>query len=323
MEGSETNAQLLALELFCGIGGFAAATAGTNARVAGAFDQSRVALDVYHINYPKHSAREKDLERVGLAELLDVGANLWWLSPPCQPYSVRGHRRDLDDPRARSLAHLLELFAAIPSADLPYYLALENVAGFACSRARELFKGLLAERGYQIRERLLCPTELGVPSRRPRYYLTASRHGLMPQFSPTCQSKPLRDYLDPQTDSDPAVELLLSPQVLNSFGDGLRILDPDDPAAYTTCFTAGYGKSLMHAGSYLYCDSRVRRFTPLEIAHLLGFPSTFRFPENLSQRKRWHLLGNSLSVTAVREVLKDLPGLTFPQCSSESVDCSA
>ena len=35
-------------------------------------------------------------------ELAAFGADLWWLSPPCQPYSVRGRGRDLDDPRART-----------------------------------------------------------------------------------------------------------------------------------------------------------------------------------------------------------------------------
>ena len=319
MKGSETNSRLGALEFFCGIGGFAAAMAGTNVRVAAAYDQSHVALDVYRLNFPGHAAREKNLERFELAELLDGGSDLWWLSPPCQPYSVRGRRRDLDDPRARSLTHLLELFARLPAAGLPRYLALENVAGFAQSRARGLLTGLLGERGYQARERLLCPTELGVPSRRPRYYLTASRHGLMPRRAPPCQPRPLQRYLDPQIDAAPPTELLFSPQLLASFEAGLRILDPADQAAYTTCFTAAYGKSLMHAGSYLRCSSGVRRFTPAEIAHLLGFPATFRFPESLPQRKRWHLLGNSLSVTAVREVLRDLPGLAFPE--QEPVQC--
>ncbi len=96
------------------------------------------------------------------------------------------------------------------------------------------------------------------------------------------------------------------------FGSGFRILDPSDPAAYTTCFTAGYGKSLMCAGSYLCCSAGVRRFAPAEVARLLGFPSWFRFPELLPVRKRWHLLGNSLSVAAVREVLRDLPGSGLP-----------
>lgn len=297
--------------------------AGSNVRVVAALDQSRVALDVYRLNFPGHAARERNLEQVTRTELLDAGADLWWLSPPCQPYSVRGRRRDLDDPRARSLAHLLELFATIPAASLPYHLAVENVAGFACSRARELLTGLLFERGYRVRERLRCPTELGVPSRRPRYYLTASRHGLTPQRSQPRPSRPLQHYLDPQLDADPPAELLLSPQVLASFGAGLRMLDPADPAAYTTCFTAGYGKSLMHAGSYLRCGAGVRRFAPLEVAHLLGFPATFRFPEGMAQRKRWQLLGNSLSVTAVREVLRDLPGLVVPEQNTANADCIA
>ena len=93
------------------------------------------------------------------------------------------------------------------------------------------------------------------------------------------------------------------------FGNGFRILDRSDPEAYTTCFTAGYGKSLMHSGSYLRCGTGIRRFAPQEIARLLHFPAPFRFPEAMPLRKRWHLLGNSLSVAAVREVLRALPGV--------------
>jgi hypothetical protein len=68
----------------------------------------------------------------------------------------------------------------------------------------------------------------------------------------------------------------------------------------------------MNAGSYLRCATGVRRFAPEEIARLLSFPPAFSFPEALPLRKRWHLLGNSLSVAAVREVLRDLPGLGLP-----------
>jgi site-specific DNA-cytosine methylase len=301
---------LKALELFCGIGGFAAAAAQLNLQVVGALDQSPAALAVYQLNFPDHGARPTDLEKISAAELAGFGADLWWLSPPCQPYSVRGHRRDLSDPRARSLIHLLAVLPQIPEDRLPCHLAVENVAGFAGSQARELLVGLLAERGYQLRERLLCPTELGVPSRRSRYYLIASRAGLAPP-RPLARLplRWLRNFLEPALDDAPPAALLVPRQQLARFGAGLRILDPADPAAYTTCFTAGYGKSLMHAGSYLRCKGGVRRFAPVEIARLLGFPEGCCFPEMLPLRKRWHLLGNSLSVTAVREVLRELPGI--------------
>lgn len=298
---------LPALELFCGIGGFAAAIANSNIQIVDALDQSPAALDVYRLNFPKHAVCRTDLEKITAGKLAGYDADLWWLSPPCQPYSVRGRQRDLADPRAQSLARILAVFPAIPPERLPQYLALENVAGFACSQARQQLVELLSARHYEIRERLLCPTELGVPSRRPRYYLVAARQGLAPARPVVCRPRPLAGFLDPCFDDALSFGLLVPEDAVSKFGQGLRILDPQDPAAYATCFTAGYGKSLMHAGSYLRCRDGVRRFAPREIAGLLGFPQGFRFTEPLSLRKRWQLLGNSLSVFAVREVLRDLP----------------
>jgi len=306
---------LNALELFCGIGGFAAAVSGSNVRVKGALDQSPVALAVYRCNFPGHNARQVDLERIDAGQLAEYGADLWWLSPPCQPYSARGRQRDLDDPRARSLARILAILPEIPNGTLPRHLALENVVGFGHSHARNLLVAFLDAQGYQVRERQLCPTELGVPSRRPRYYLIASRDGLHPPRPVACQPRPLSRFLDPLCTHPPLPELFLAPEAVARFGPGLRILEASDPAAYTTCFTAGYGKSLMHAGSYLACQGGVRRFAPHELARLLGFPATFRFPAPLSLRKCWHLLGNSLAVTAVREVLGDLPGFALAEPS--------
>ncbi len=314
MPGKNSTLQhrLTALELFCGIGGFSAAVAGTGIRVVGALDHSREALEVYRLNFPAHEARQKDLERISAEELADFGADLWWMSPPCQPYSVRGNGKDLNDHRAGSLARIMDVFREIPEERLPIHLALENVVGFARSRARELLVGMLGERGYQLRERELCPTELGVPSRRARYYLVASRSGLAPHRPVKPLPRlPLNAFLNPGLEEYPKAGLRVSQEVLARFGEGFRILEPADPGAYTTCFTAGYGKSLMHAGSYLRCGGAVRRFDPAEIARLLCFPPEFRFPEAHSLRGRWRLLGNSLSVVAVREVLKALPGIGF------------
>lgn len=300
--------QTTALELFCGIGGFAAAVAGSGIRVLAVLDQSDLALQVYRLNFPQHPARQTDLEKITASELASFGADLWWLSPPCQPYSVRGRRQDLADPRARSLLRLLAVFPEIPDDRLPRHLALENVAGFARSRARERLLSLLAERGYRVRERHICPAQLGVPSRRPRYYLAATRGAFPPPRPETPRPpRPLASFLDESLHASPPPELLLDGSMVARFGPGLRILEPRDPDAYTTCFTSGYGKSLMHAGSYLACAGGVRRFSPAEIARLLQLPSPFRFPEHYSLRKRWQLLGNSLSIPAVREILGELP----------------
>ncbi len=305
-----TTGTIRALELFCGIGGFAAAVAGWNVQVVGALDQSAEALAVYRSNFPEHPAKQVDLERVSAWELTNFSADLWWLSPPCQPYCERGVRRDLADHRARSLVRILEILARMPADRLPRHLALENVAGFVGSQAHDRLTGLLAERGYGLVERQLCPTDLGVPSRRPRYYLAASRGPLQaPEPSPPEKCKGLGEYLDPLPEDAIPPELRLADDILARFGRGLRILDPSDPAAYTTCFIAGYGRSIVNAGSYLRNGGTVRRFTPGEIARLLHFPAGFSFPATLPLRKQWHLIGNSLSIVAVRELLRAFPEL--------------
>lgn len=296
-----------ALELYCGIGGFAAAAAGTNIRIAGAVDQSPAALDVYRLNFPGHDAWQLNLENVTKEELQTVKADFWWLSPPCQPYTMRGAGRDAADPRALSFRRILDVTARMTADGLPSHLALENVEGFARSEMRSRLVRLLSERGYRVQECMLCPTELGVPMRRPRYYLMASRRRLEPPILVADMPlKPLGDYLDGNgRDGD----LLLAGDVVEKFGKGFRILDPTDPKAYTTCFTSGYGRSLMHAGSYVRCAGGVRRFAPEEIARLLHFPEGFRFPDRMTLRKKWHLVGNSLSVAVVRKVLESFPGL--------------
>jgi tRNA (cytosine38-C5)-methyltransferase len=47
-----------------------------------------------------------NIQRVPL-HLLDCGAQLWMLAPPCQPYTRRGLRKDADDARAASFLILL------------------------------------------------------------------------------------------------------------------------------------------------------------------------------------------------------------------------
>jgi len=308
-----------ALELFCGIGGFAAATAGTNLRVAGAVDQSPAALEVYRLNFPGHDAWQLNLENVTAEELQVFGADFWWLSPPCQPYTVRGAGRDFEDPRALSFRRILDVMARMKESRLPSHLALENVEGFARSKMRKRIVDLLSRRGYEIQECMLCPTELGVPMRRPRYYLMASRVRLSPPVVIVDMPlRPLGDYLDEGDGNGIPDELHVAGDVLARFGKGFRIVDQKDPLAYTTCFTSGYGRSLMHAGSYLRCAGGVRRFAPEEIARLLHFPEEFRFPDRMTLRKKWHLVGNSLSVAAVRKVLEAFPDVRShkPQATS-------
>ncbi|HXT20979.1 MAG TPA: DNA cytosine methyltransferase [Thermoanaerobaculia bacterium] len=104
-------------------------------------------------------------------------------------------------------------------------------------------------------------------------------------------------------------------QLLAEYVHAIDVVEADDPLAVAATFTAGYGRSLVRAGSYLCRSSIVRRFSPAEILRLLGFPSSYRLPPDLPRDNAWRLVGNSLSVPAVREVLKAVPAIT--QASAE------
>jgi site-specific DNA-cytosine methylase len=299
------------LELYCGIGGCAAALAGLPAatRVVAAIDVDRRALEIYRRNFPHpapHRTRARTLDSISARELAGYEADLWWLSPPCQPFTRRGLRRDEADPRARSLLALLDRLDEL-GPEAPRHLALENVPGFAGSRCHARLLATLERAGYRFREGCLCPSELGVPNRRRRYYLAASREGEVSDWLPAPgaapEPAPLARYLDPPDQvTDPA--LRVDPKLARRYEGALDVVELHEPGAVTACFTAAYGRSPVRSGSYLRLgDGSLRRFSPREVLRLLGFPETFALPADLPPAKAWPLAGNSLSVPAVRRVL--------------------
>ncbi|MCG8462787.1 MAG: DNA cytosine methyltransferase [Holophagales bacterium] len=273
-------------------------------------DINTIALEVYRHNFG-HPAAAKLVESLTPEEL---EAELWWASPPCQPFTRRGLRRGLEDPRGQTFAALLERLEELR----PPYFAFENVVGFEGTEAQDALLGSLERAGYpRIRQWRRCPSELGWPVRRPRFYLIASRseRGLAEVERGQRVSGaggpriPLSSLLDPE--GPPAESpLWVEPALAERYAGALHVVNAADAGAVTTCFTSAYGRSPVRSGSYLRTDAgRLRRFSPSEILRLLGFPPTFRLPPDLPMGNGWRLVGNSLALPAVREVLAHVPEL--------------
>lgn len=64
-----------------------------------------------------------------VTDLDRLGASLWAMSPPCQPYTTTSNakRRDLSDPRAESFVALMQQLKDMQQP--PSYIVLENVTG--------------------------------------------------------------------------------------------------------------------------------------------------------------------------------------------------
>jgi tRNA (cytosine38-C5)-methyltransferase len=144
----------------------------------GAHDVSTAANQVYALNYPPHRASQKPIESLSAGRLDALGADVWLMSPPCQPYTrqrsaQRADTRDIRDRRAGSFTHLT---AALPQMGRPpACILLENVIGFEASESCAQWLAALRQCGYAYAQFHLSPTQFGVPNARPRYFCIARR----------------------------------------------------------------------------------------------------------------------------------------------------
>eukprot|EP01031_Cornospumella_fuschlensis_P026262 gene26262-31727_t len=172
-------------EFFSGIGGVRLALPdaidSVPIRHIRAFDCSAVPNMVYEHNF--HGSPEQRLDSVRDSSLrnilvqglkvrdVDGQADIWTMSPPCQPYTTtRGAlRRDHLDNRSRGLMHLISLLLQMQQ--LPRYLFVENVQGFVGSSMHACWQQCMQVCGYHFEEFVLSPHRTaGLPNSRSRYY---------------------------------------------------------------------------------------------------------------------------------------------------------
>lgn len=304
---TSTPNSIKAVEFFSGIGAFAEASRTSGIAVESAFDIDIRANQTYETNFglkPNH----RNLDTIRKEQI--PNADLWWMSPPCQPYTVRGNQKDLRDPRTKSLVNLLEIF----SEQRPKAVLIENVSGFKGTDAHTLLLRTFESAGYSVEAVELDPSDFGVPMRRPRLYFIATSRGASYKPVPLCNLNAVSQKIAAFVNPNFGPELLIDELSQKRYGESLHVIDADNPESYATCFTSGYWKSFRASGTYIkLADGRLRRFSPEEIVRLLGFSERFEFPESLSVQAKIQLAGNSVDVRAVKFLLS---GLTFGSVDS-------
>ncbi|XP_031091607.1 tRNA (cytosine(38)-C(5))-methyltransferase 2 [Ipomoea triloba] len=116
--------------------------------------------------------------------------------------------------------------------------------------------------------------------------------------------------------SDFSSQYLVPSSLVKRWGNAMDIVFPHSKRC--CCFTKSYYRYVKGTGSLLAtkqgtekCKSSLeelclRYFTPREVANLHSFPASFQFPQHVSLRQRYALLGNSLSVGVVAPLLQYL-----------------
>jgi hypothetical protein len=130
-EGKVSRKSLRVVEFFSGIGGWASALQLqkdliVDFHVVAAYDVNSVSNEVYEFNH-NHKPSSSSIESLTVKVLDSLEADIWVMSPPCQPYT-RQHPPTENDLRNNALLNLISTLKKLKKP--PTYLALENVIGF-------------------------------------------------------------------------------------------------------------------------------------------------------------------------------------------------
>lgn len=216
---TKTTRTIRVIEWFSGIGGWSFALKMIESKnpavsfdIVKAVDINTVANEVYEQNLHLKPLA-KSIESLTDAFFDMNPADMWVMSPPCQPFT-RNHERAANDNRTQALDHIITVIRRAASACrnncLPAYICLENVVGFENSVNCLEFLSTISDAGYNYQQFFLSPVQFGIPNERPRYFLLAAKQDnvgpALPERSPSkiytslpaaepYESRRLGDYL--------------------------------------------------------------------------------------------------------------------------------
>ena len=184
------NRKLTAIDLFSGCGGLTQGLKNAGFSVLAAVDLEPTAVETYKMNHPDVRVWDRDIRMLRAPEVMrELGLKKGDLDllagcPPCQGFSsMRTHngKMNIEDDRNDLIFEFLRLVKKLR----PKTVMMENVPGLLTDSRMQKFKEKLERMGYEFGDspKVLNVAEYGVPQRRRRMILMASRHGVIP-FAP-------------------------------------------------------------------------------------------------------------------------------------------
>jgi len=290
-------------DLFCGIGGFHYAAANLGLRCVFACDIDEAACRQYEENFGLEP--ERDIYDVAAADIPDH--DLLFAGFPCQPFSIIGDRKGLNDSRGLLAFEIVRVLKA----KQPAAFVLENVRQFATIGKGAVIRSLLrelCESGYNCEWRILNALDYGLPQKRERTIIVGFlEQETMDQFEwpvSAREYKPLSEILE----DDPDARFMASDYIRDK-----------RKAAHTPQISPSiwhenkggnisshpYSCALRAGASYNYLlVNGERRLTSREMLRLQGFPDSFDIIGNDSQIRKQ--VGNAVPVPMVQAVINEV-----------------
>lgn len=326
-ESKKKPGQPTAIDCFAGCGGMSQGLKQAGFNVIGAIEIDKDAAHVYQLNHPTVSTWSEDIRNLTTdAVMMHLGIDVGELDllggcPPCQGFSTlrtyNGGRKVRD--RQNDLIFEFQRFVL---GLMPKTVMMENVPGLFDNARFSRFRAVLEAEGYGVAADVLNVGDYGVPQRRRRLVLLASRVSAVSFAKQSKKSRTVRDAIGTMPTAGTSGDALhdLPEKRSRSVAARIRQIPTDGgsraslptylklechknsdgfkdvygrmawdelaPTITTGCFNPSKGR-------FLHPEEN-RGITMREAALLQSFPKSYKFPVSLGKVKISTMIGNAL-----------------------------
>ncbi|MCK2000736.1 DNA (cytosine-5-)-methyltransferase [[Brevibacterium] frigoritolerans] len=241
-------------------------------------------------------------------------ADIVIVSPPCVEYSGLGTKmKGLVEHFAFHIARIIVETGA-------FALFFENVPAYFKSKTFEKLKSMLLPAFPEWHLQVIDSYELGAIETRKRGYAVAFREQTDFEFPeipniPQSKRKKVKDFINDVIEEEwsaikgTVMETFLTTHKEKFAHTGFTtennkmLVDVTDNKV--SCFVKGYMKRQSVCSYLKHPDKELekwRLFKPEEVMKMMNYPDWFRFPEEMSNTRKYEVLGNSVNVRPVEAI---------------------
>lgn len=332
------------ISFFAGVGGIdiGFSQAGDFETVyANEFDKN--AQHTFETNFGEEILDRRDIRTVEPDEgrLGEVKADILLAGFPCQPFSIAGYRRGLDDERGDLFFETLRIIKE----KQPKVVFLENVKNLVTHDHGNTFKVIrefLVHAGYYIKWKVLNAKEYGnVPQNRERIYVVGFKDRdtyekfEFPEKIPLTQ--PLSSIIDFDAEVDEKyyyregkqpfyAELEKDITSSDTVYQWRRQYVRENKNGVVPTLTANMGTGGHNVPLIKTLDGQIRKLTPRETFNAQGYPEDYKLPEDASNGALYKQAGNSVVIPVIKRIAEkideavdvvDAPDLPLPQTENK------
>ncbi len=294
------------IDLFCGIGGFRVAFEEAceendiQPECVFSSDIDKYAQESYEANFGEKPFG--DITKINENDIPEH--DILFGGFPCQPFSIIGQMKGLNDTRGTLFFDI----ARIIEAKRPKAFILENVkqlVGHDKGKTLKIIVQSLKDLGYHVQYSVLNALDYGLPQKRERVVIVGHREPIMFTFpNPEKPYKSLNEILETKVDKKYFASEFIRKKRKEKHQSSYYPSIWHENKSGNIC-SYPYSCALRSGASHNYLlVNGERRLTPREMFRLQGFPDWYKIVVSDAQAKKQ--AGNAVPVNMIKAVVQKL-----------------